>query len=456
MKTIDNLLDTLRSAHCDNATQAYYAKRHDRGQHSTMPATSFVYEFFLYNSLYQYDWQGSCEAEDLFVWSRGKMYESDQQDGLEKFVWDRCQANPTIIKRAFYPVSQLEGLDGEWTRITPGARITADKGQRFFAKLAELRDRVRSDDELAPSRDVFDLINECRYFVYLVRNNIFHGSKSIGEIYDRDQEHRLEVYDTFLKSLVSLFFLAVNKEPVAADYVQLPIQIPMSDGSIISVCQSRVIDSVASGKLKPEDSRPIRFFVDQQSSIPAPPNNRASLFYPSAGNDLIAPVLLGLPYCTRFFFYDSSGQRRRHCKRASAIQGQFKRLLRVQMANEGSEDESVLTFEIAGVPRVIHIRQRDNLDFLDCDVDLAFYFHRGDSPGNGGSGQQWDKHHIVDLGKMTPKTNVCQMLTDGEPGGLHPDLCARMQTIHVPISHRERDYYYGVICGDSLRQLKKP
>ena len=63
--------------------------------------------------------------------------------------------------------------------------------------------------------------------MYLVRNNIFHGSKSIGEIYERDQRRRIEVYDIFLKCLVSLFFLAVDKTPVGADYVQLPVRIPL-------------------------------------------------------------------------------------------------------------------------------------------------------------------------------------------------------------------------------------
>ncbi len=447
---IDNLLDTLRRAHCDNAQQAYYAKRHRGQSHSTMPATSFVFEFFLFNSLYQYDWAQSFDQNALVPWGQDELSESAQQARLEKFVRDRCRANPSILRRAFDPISQLEDLDGDWTRITPDARISIDQGNSFFAKLSKLRNLLRSENETTASRSFFDLISGCRYFVYLVRNNIFHGSKSIGEIYERDQRRRIEVYDIFLKSLVSLFFLAVEKTPVAADYVQLPIRIIFQSGEFLNIGQSQVVDLVASGCMKPEDSRLIAAFV---SRCPVPsrhPSARDALFYPSSGRDLITPILLGLPYCTQFFFYDI-GQP----TRARALEKQLPQLLNVRVEKSGDNVDESLRFDFLGVSRTIHLVRADNRGFLDRDVDLTFYFHRGDSPGEGGSGQRWDSLHVVDLGDQVEGTRMCQILTDGEPGGLHPDLRSMMQTASIPISQRGRDYFLGAASGDCLKEMDK-
>jgi len=79
MSTTDNLLDMLHRAHCDNAERAYYAKRYRGASQSTMPATSFVYEFFLYNSLYQYDWEATLEQGTLSPWPPDEASESAQQ-----------------------------------------------------------------------------------------------------------------------------------------------------------------------------------------------------------------------------------------------------------------------------------------------------------------------------------------------------------------------------------------
>lgn len=449
MSTIDNLLDTLHRAHCDNAQQAYYARQHRGRQISTMPVTSFVYEFFLFNSLYQYDWHGSFKERRLVPWPADKK-ELPQQVKLEDFVRERCKADPSIIRRAFDPIAQLEDLDGHWTHITPDARITLEQGKSFFNKLSRLRDLMRSDNDLTASKAVFELIKGCREFIYFVRNNIFHGSKSIGEIYEPNQRRRLEVYDIFLKSLVSLFFLAVNRTPVAADYVQLPVRITFQNGDSLSVGQSEIADLVVLGWMKPEDSRLIQVFRRNQTAPVPQPDSRTALFYPSAGMDMVTPLLLGLPYCAQFFFYDIAQSRSRE---------QYKRklqsLLNVPVEMSDCDGDEIIRFNFAGVSRIIHLVHKDNLEFFDRDVDLAFYFHRGDSLGEGGSGQEWDKLHIVDLGEKTPNGCLCQILTDGEPCGLHANLRSRMQAVSIPVSCRGRDYYFGFASGDFLREMEK-
>ncbi len=182
MSSIDNYLDTLRQAHCDNARQVYYAMGWQRSR-STMPVTSFVFDFFIYNSIYQYDWERSIAEADMVAWE-DEPTEPQQQNGLERFVRSQCASNPQFLMRAFEPLIHMDELAGEWTEITPiaGTRgITTEEGRQFFRKLTQLRDRVRSRDDLKINKSLFKLISSCRHFVYRIRNAVFHGAKSIGE-----------------------------------------------------------------------------------------------------------------------------------------------------------------------------------------------------------------------------------------------------------------------------------
>jgi hypothetical protein len=83
------------------------------------------------------------------------------------------------------------------------------------------------------------------------------------------------------------------------------------------------------------------------------------------------------------------------------------------------------------------------LDFLERDAQLAFFFHRGDSSGEGGSGQRWDSELFPELMKKVPKGRESLFLTTGEPGG-----AAVPESIETPrrMDHVGRSnvtYYHG-------------
>jgi len=462
MGDVKNLIDTLNRLHCQNAEQAHFSRsRAAQRRRSTMPVTSFVYELFLYNSLYQYDWEQSFDAEKLVVSSRDDS-ETVQQQKFEKFIKARCKDNSSMIKRAFEGLVAFDDLDGRWTRVTGDARITVEAGEKFFRDLALLQNWIQSREELpATKKRVFDPICNCRYFIYLVRNNIFHGTKTIGQMDDRNQKRRIEVYEAFLRSLVSLFFLAVGKNRVAADHGQLPICVPRPQGGVpLQIHCSNVLECVVEQTMKPEDSRLIRAFFSQREVLEDAPSPRAALFYPSAGKDVLTPLLLGLPFCSQFFFYDVSC-RSPHTKpeRLSGWKQMLRKVLKVPPADilrdEGGDsgEEATAAFVFDGVRRTLHLVGCDNREFLNRDVDLAFYFHRGDSVGEGGSGQEWDSRYLADLGQMVPGERVCQFLTDGEPGGLHPELGSELQIFPVASTRAERRYFVGQPSGASLRIL---
>ncbi len=472
MDSVDNFLGILHEAHRENARSAYFAKRPfarpPRNQNrSTMPMTSFVYEFFIYNSIYQYDWEKSCATGKLTPWLRESSGESglredEQQDNLEAFIKERCKETPAILLRAFEPLSELTELGDDWTKVVADARITQQDGQDFFRRLSEFADRIRKSQEqegaeLARGR-IFKLIYNCRFFVYKVRNNIFHGSKSLDETSEPNQRRRIEVYDLFLKCLVSLFFLAMKKEPVASDEFQFPIHLRIGDQERIDVDQGGVIELLGPRRglgLKPEDTRLIqrlkRLGIEERGSEIT---ERSTLFYPSAGTDVILPTLLGLPFCSQFYFYNNGsdfGESRR-TDTARAIRSKLKKLVGDRIIGDPTfrEDEFVFQFAFGGHDRAIHCVCRDNLDFLNQDVDLTFFFHRGDSPGECGCGQYWDSELLGQLVRKVPPNAECQVLTDGEPGGVHSGLLPDLKQLHFSVTERGRDYYYGRFSGDAL------
>ncbi|BCO09217.1 hypothetical protein GF1_15930 [Desulfolithobacter dissulfuricans] len=80
-------------------------------------------------------------------------------------------------------------------------------------------------------------------------------------------------------------------------------------------------------------------------------------------------------------------------------------------------------------------------------MELSFYFHRGDSWGEGGSGQRWDSEHIPELINMVPYNKRCVFLTDGEPGGIDKECFELCSELSIPFLERRRKYYFGFLVN---------
>jgi hypothetical protein len=329
--------------------------------------------------------------------------------------------------------------------VYPENRITVDQGKAFFAKIAELGN-LASRGAFKANKDTFDLIDKCCYFVYLVRNNIFHGAKTIGEIYDSDQARRIGVYDLFVRCLNSLFFLACGKKNHGAGVAQLPIVLNIGDEKKELAIQ-HVYGLIQRKLLKPEDSMLHLRMSQTLQDIPIlSAQNRRSLFYPSAGRDFFFPLLVGLPFCTDFFFYEQNRHRDALPKLRDAI-GVFGR--DILCHDIDGRDREGIEFEFDSVVRRAWIVHEDNMTFLENKIPLGFYFRRGDSGedggGEGGSGQRWDSDLLPQLLALSDPADGCRILSDGAPGNLRKDIASKCKRISLPSSHRGRDYFYGVI-----------
>lgn len=446
---IDNFLDSIQRSHVDNAQRVYLAKTVGRNRQDSeiSPLTNLVFEFFLYNSLYAVDWEASY-AEGRLVHHDRDHSEASMQNALEKFCRSRCRDdNESILAAAFLPIGALTDLAGQWTHVSPDDRIDENQGASFFEKIETLG-QLACSNNLPPTKSTFELLSSCRYFVYLVRNNIFHGAKSIGQVSDADQARRIGVYDLFLRCLNSLFFLSTGRKEIGAALCQLPI-IQQHDGCQIDLPLQRVYQLLRKRFLKSEDSRlHWQLFRTQQDDVQTSWANRPALFYPSAGDDLFFPLVVGLPFCTDFYFYEVSSRMPRASRFRQAL-----RELEPRLEFEAKEvaDGECVQFEFDSVPRRIWTMQKDNLTFLENDVELGFFFHRGDSEGEGGSGQRWDSELLPRLlEKASPDVGL-RIFTDGEPGGLDESVKSKLEQVSLPNSHRGRDYFSGV-----LRETTKP
>ena len=72
------------------------------------------------------------------------------------------------------------------------------------------------------------------------------------------------------------------------------------------------------------------------------------------------------------------------------------------------------------------------------------YFHRGDSPGEGGSGECWDSEFLAYIANMAG-SGTLRIVTQGEPGGIH--ILARKYLKELSINNRDtmsRDGLYFI------------
>lgn len=453
--SIRALIDILHQVHCDNSKQQYYAERPRRHRVSIMPLTPFVFEFFLFNSLYQVDWTTSLRKGEL-IFHPEDYSESKQQAEFIKFIRSHVREKPVDFYRAFEPLSYLPKTIGSWTKVTPDARISLSYGESFFKKICDLQTILENcivPAEMPTSKKVFELIDDCRYYIYLVRNNIFHGSKTLGEVYETNQKRRIEIYDLFLKGLTSLFFLSVGKTSVASDFVSFPISsqsLSISEDREV-LDQNGIWDAINRNTMKLGDSRLISQFTRIIVPSRITPKEKSALFYPSAGTDLMSPILLGLPYCTQFYFFE-----RNQIRYPPNLVPVLRQIPGLRMLDDQpplrwkQEDRKhFLDFEFNGTRRRVNWVHSDNKEFLRLDVELSFYFHRGDSWGEGGSGQQWDSELLPELLKMIPDGSYCFYLTDGEPGGIDEKYFEDKYELNMPFFERGRKYYCGKLFAVS-------
>jgi hypothetical protein len=189
---------------------------YEKGSWKMFEPSKFVYSYFAFNSFYNYDWQKSCEVNSLY--SLDKISDDEEVKSVPEvkkmkkminFIFENIveeDKNEFIrfIKKPFkgehpVPIEKLiESIEG----ITPDNRISDSERVEF----KENFNQMITENKL----QIGKLKNMAR-FVYLVRNNIFHGTKTTIEMSNKKQRDRLEIYANILIGVNELLFKSLEK-----------------------------------------------------------------------------------------------------------------------------------------------------------------------------------------------------------------------------------------------------
>jgi hypothetical protein len=441
---IENYVDTLHRTHMDNARSCYQAVYGPNSANTISPITNLIFELFLFNSLYSVDWDSTFKEDSLTFFDTGRDGPSEPKKQREfiKACKHRIDSSTQfVLADAFSPLAGHLTSDRDWMRVQPDDRITTELGEKFFRDIVWIANTAQ-ERSLFADKVTFKAIDSCTYFVYLVRNNIFHGQKRLGEIYDRDHLKRLSIYDLFIRCVNSMFFKLMGKPDFGSVYAQYPIRLCHSEQSSFEIPVDKVAHLAFSKRaLKPLDSY-LHWLLSREclltSHFDIP---RGIMFYPSAGNDLLFPLIVGLPYCDEFHFFDQSlqyvAQRVIQTLRILGVRPQD-----VDATRSGSK--VCLEFELFGFRRRIWLRREDNLSFLNEQTPIRFYFHRGDSNGEGGSDQNWDGSLLQELVARADERGLL-VVTDGQPGGLTSACRNRLREVLLPAVHLPNIFYVGTL-----------
>lgn len=190
---------------------------YEPGSWKMFEPSKFVYAYFAFNSFYNFDWEVSTKNNQLTLFSKVMVNEREVEPSertkfkaMIDFIFKHTTSEERIafvhfIKR---PIKR-EGSTSNQTLIYCIDGITSDKKisettienfKREFKYLIE-------EEKLVNCK----IKNEIVGFIYAVRNNIFHGTKTTIEMADKDQRKRLDIYSNILIGINDLLFKSLER-----------------------------------------------------------------------------------------------------------------------------------------------------------------------------------------------------------------------------------------------------
>lgn len=206
---ISNFLDEMYRLYDFNNNNTHGIRASMAPNWKIFESSHFIYSYFLFNSIYSIDWQKTLKEEKIIDWSWYYKKTGNGKDEKEKisayidFLHEQIGSNFFNLFQIFLknnlkvdnPLEELEGIICN--------NIYESKKKKFIENFKlvyneENVNKVKTIEELAK-------------FVYLIRNNIFHGSKSAIEQMERKQRNRIKIYSSILNTLNHLlFYVGIN------------------------------------------------------------------------------------------------------------------------------------------------------------------------------------------------------------------------------------------------------
>jgi len=171
--------------------------------------SKFIYAFFAFNSFYSFDWSDSLKEKKLITYNEEdsnneKITEPKKFKAMAVFIFNYINKDDIdrfiSILKSDQDNKMLEKLIGH---------VTPDK--RTENKIGEFKKRFSK--VITSNNLTIGQLKELIYFVYSVRNNIFHGTKNIIDMSEKkDQRKRLDIYSNILNGTNELLFRVLERK----------------------------------------------------------------------------------------------------------------------------------------------------------------------------------------------------------------------------------------------------
>lgn len=182
--------------------------------------TKFIYAFFTFNNIYSFSWEESVKHDIAMEWDLYEKYDDEEKRAPTDSKKIRKLVNFCVNKLG------MDGLNGFCDTLKKHLPKQVDP----IAILDNIVADKRTDRMVSTFQNKFEYIynggfkdtpeiNKAKrkalesilHFVYLVRNNIFYGSKTIHNM-DIEQQKRFEIYTAIIIAANELFFDAMEEE----------------------------------------------------------------------------------------------------------------------------------------------------------------------------------------------------------------------------------------------------
>lgn len=169
--------------------------------------TKFYYAYSAFNAFYNFDWEESLKSQKLVIISREEKEPSEQAKfkKMIKFILlNASDEEKGEFCKLICGGKKTEGLIEIISKITPDKYIKEEKIENFkdtFKNLIKTK-------KIKTKKFIEDII----IFIYLVRNNVIHGTKDIIKMSDNCQKNRLEIYTNILLCLNELLFKILKRK----------------------------------------------------------------------------------------------------------------------------------------------------------------------------------------------------------------------------------------------------
>ena len=186
--------------------------------------THFVYSFFAFNSLYNVNWEKSLTEGQLSTFGRNE-YEYTKQDLFINFCF-----NDTVFTDIYKPYF----LRFITSNCSADEIISRLKEISFRGMPRGLREDFISNCQILLSQGTFNrgLLYDIIFFLYKIRNNVFHGAKSVKDMEDLGQQDRLNIYSSIIIGINQMVFSYLDyiiapdriKNQIESDFLSLTNQ----------------------------------------------------------------------------------------------------------------------------------------------------------------------------------------------------------------------------------------